>query len=954
MTSTTFFDAPGGIRKEGNSQTLTFTRTSDTTGTLCWAPTPPTPSTGCGTPSGHYSGGLLVGSTSPIEQPNKPTDGVCCYKGDPTFDPLAFAGDMLGNARVLWSSNTDTKTGCVTVDGLDAKCTAYYFAFFAIDNVCRYNQDGIYSYSLNHGGPKIECVSGSQTILTNGADLTSEIPATVDRLINYPVTMVVDGKPLELVLRGSELTTYQSAIDELTSAWKHIVPPLESEYPPFYGQFLQLGERWYQHNGVKYNEVFPKLQSTDPTLAIDGDLWFDTTARVLREFTIALGWSQVEPVITHPTDPTIVANEEMWFDGTTVRWFDGAVWVPVTAVYSQSTDPKLAPTLTGTTVWKRDGEFLRWNTSRNKWIPATALVYAGDLAAIPNGTLWFDLSGNALRMWNGVDWIAQAATVATQAPINPTLNQVWVDPVARVVRRYNPLIPQWETISATFYHKQLDIEAAGDLHYDPVAETLAIYDAMTLSWVDITSTLFATALDPSLPPTIPLDAVWFNTTHSLWFINSECGWEGTQEVIHSAVDPRTITTGFWFNSATQLWYERDGLLWTALNPTISAIDPTIPTLGSTWFDGVTLYQRSTPTDWTAVPFETTPSVVDVGARWLDNAGTLHVWTGTQWDTVTPPYTVATTETDNIVITSAFCGSGSYIDITKETLFSALRFTLCTPRQGNDGTSGVPMYDELGVGTDGSVDERRKIIDNLYMRLGAPTINVELTRDQMDLAVQRGLDYIRRDSGAGYNRGYFFLDLQAGQQKYVLTSKAVGFHKIVDVLYLYRPRGGFLNSTFGGEIYGQQLMQQLYVSGTFDILSYHLLASYQTVVAKLFASEFQFQWVERTRTLTIMRKIPRAERILVDAVIERTEQDLLTDRTTKNWIENWALTEAKIMLGDMRGKYATLPGAGGAVTLNASELKTEAVALQEKLVRELDDYMASDVETWGLGGTIAKG
>jgi hypothetical protein len=278
----------------------------------------------------------------------------------------------------------------------------------------------------------------------------------------------------------------------------------------------------------------------------------------------------------------------------------------------------------------------------------------------------------------------------------------------------------------------------------------------------------------------------------------------------------------------------------------------------------------------------------------------------------------------------------------------------TPVPGNDGNDGTPTYDMLGVGTDGSTAERRQIIDNLYMRLGAPSINVELTREQMDLAVQRGLDYIRRDSGAGYNRGYFFLDIRAGQQDYILSSKTVGFNKIVDIMFLYRPRGGFLNSTFGGEIYGQQMIQQLYVSGTFDILSYHLLASYQTVVQKLFASDFQFQFNERTRKLSIMRKIARNERILVDAIIEKTEQDLFTDRMTKNWIENWALSEAKIMLGDMRGKYSSLPGAGGAVTMNGSELKSDAIAMQDRLLKQLDDYNVSDIETWGLGSSIVKG
>jgi hypothetical protein len=104
----------------------------------------------------------------------------------------------------------------------------------------------------------------------------------------------------------------------------------------------------------------------------------------------------------------------------------------------------------------------------------------------------------------------------------------------------------------------------------------------------------------------------------------------------------------------------------------------------------------------------------------------------------------------------------------------------------------------------------------------------------------------------------------------------------------------------------------------------------------------------------MRSIGYAERILIDAVIERTEQDLLTDRMTKNWIEDWALSEAMIMLGNMRGKFSSLAGAGGSITLNAESLKSEAVAMQTALIQELEDFVASDIETWGIGASITKG
>lgn len=950
MTSTSFFDAPGGIRKEGNSQTLTFTRTSPTTGVVCWTPVPPVPAGGCGTP-GHYRGGVLIGNTSPIEQLHKPTDGTCCYKADPTFDPMLFAGDFINGARVLWSDNNDLTTSCVTVEGLDGNCTAYYFAFFAEDGVCRYNQDGIYSYSLNHGGPAIECIHGKQTIMTGGVNLADPIPATIDKTINYPIQMIVDGATLDLTIRGNQLTTYQSVIDELANAWKYTTAPIVSQYPPLYGNFYTDGAAWYQYNGVKYNQVYPILSATDPTNVVDGDLWVEYPSGRLME-SQNQQWVPVSNVVVFPSDPTIVAIGQYWYDGVAARKFDGTIWIPNTS-YIQATDPSIPKTMTATSIWQNGLTFSKWNISRNRWLPLTVLTTALDITNPVVDMLWFDQINSVLTKWNGTDWLGTTATVSATQPTGTTPNELWVDTTNKRVMTFDLFKNSWSRVDSIFYHKDPFQPIAGDLYYNTTTKLLFTYDDIIHNWVDVTTNVIVDVYDPTIPPTIADGALWYNSTNKLWMMRIGSNWQGVN-VLQMASDPRSITTGYWCNTSTMLWYQRNGNVWNQIHPSTQTVDPANPLLGTTWYDGTTLYQRNTTTTWVSVPFTTTPAVPTIGSRWLDLNGTLKMWSGTAWVELLPPYTVSITANDNIVVTSASCGSESYIDIRSAPLFSSLLFTLCTPIAGNDGTSGVPMYDALGIGTDGSVDERRKIIDNLYMRLGFPTIAVELDRNQMDLAVQKGLDLIRRDSGAGYSRGYFPLDLQPGQQQYVLTSKAVGFNKIVDILYLYRSRGSFLSSVTGSDMFAQQMLQQLYVAGTFDILSYHLVASYQTVVSKMFATELQFNWTERTRTLTLQRRIIRVERILVDATIERTEQDLLTDRMTKTWIENWAMSEAKIMLGDMRGKYGSLPGAGGSITLNADALKADAAALQERLLRELDDYNASDIETWGLGGSIARG
>jgi len=55
---------------------------------------------------------------------------------------------------------------------------------------------------------------------------------------------------------------------------------------------------------------------------------------------------------------------------------------------------------------------------------------------------------------------------------------------------------------------------------------------------------------------------------------------------------------------------------------------------------------------------------------------------------------------------------------------------------------------------------------------------------------------------------------------------------------------------------------------------------------------------------------------------------------KNWIQKYALACAKGVLGEIRGKYATLPGPGGGASLNGAALKQESEAEKQKLEEEL--------------------
>jgi hypothetical protein len=93
---------------------------------------------------------------------------------------------------------------------------------------------------------------------------------------------------------------------------------------------------------------------------------------------------------------------------------------------------------------------------------------------------------------------------------------------------------------------------------------------------------------------------------------------------------------------------------------------------------------------------------------------------------------------------------------------------------------------------------------------------------------------------------------------------------------------------------------------------------------------------------------------MEVVVERTEQQMIKDRYLKGWIEKYATMQCRLILSEIRGKYASLPGAGGGVALNAGELSARADSELMNLYEQLDDYLANNPEDYGMGSTFILG
>jgi hypothetical protein len=317
---------------------------------------------------------------------------------------------------------------------------------------------------------------------------------------------------------------------------------------------------------------------------------------------------------------------------------------------------------------------------------------------------------------------------------------------------------------------------------------------------------------------------------------------------------------------------------------------------------------------------------------------LFVWTGDVWQP-TSATTVITDIVDPVPgqagLPSGYPGVGDFFyNITQK----MLKTWNGTQWNSTEGESGVPSYQKQGVGTDLNYGPRVNLIDILKKQLGYPVVCVELIEDHFNIAIDNALQELRRRTDVAYHKEYFFMQLMRFQDVYYLNDPSTGTDKIVDVLKIHRLNMlGFVNFA-PDNIYAQQFLNQFYAPGVgYDLVSIHLVHAMSETYTQLFAGDVAYNWREASRELKLYRKFGSPEKVLLECSCEKPEQELLVDRWVQQWIQQWAESELMLILAHIRGKFTTLPGPGGGLSLNADTLISQAQSYQEDCLRQIKDF-----------------
>lgn len=239
--------------------------------------------------------------------------------------------------------------------------------------------------------------------------------------------------------------------------------------------------------------------------------------------------------------------------------------------------------------------------------------------------------------------------------------------------------------------------------------------------------------------------------------------------------------------------------------------------------------------------------------------------------------------------------------------------------------------------------RNKIIREIQLRLGAQMVDVELDPEHMDLAIDKALEKYRQRAENAVEETFVNLDIQADVNLYTLDPT------IIEVRDVYQRASGVTTSGVGSEFEpfsAQYLNTYLMQSGRAGGLAvYDALAQHHELLGRMFGAEYLFTWNRTKHTLLLHRRPKSQNTVYLHTFSYREDDDLFADYTVMPWIKDYALAMSKLMLGEARGKFATIAGPQGGTTLNGDQLKAEAQ--QELLQLEEDLKMYRDGSV-GLG------
>jgi len=223
---------------------------------------------------------------------------------------------------------------------------------------------------------------------------------------------------------------------------------------------------------------------------------------------------------------------------------------------------------------------------------------------------------------------------------------------------------------------------------------------------------------------------------------------------------------------------------------------------------------------------------------------------------------------------------------------------------------------------------KTIRDFVLARLGHPVVRVELTDFQIKTAIDESvtnLDY----HAPMWSTQIACFKTQAGQNRYLLP-----MHIAYNLSYVVYKKTLLSIQNMAGTLefdFFIKYFQDNFLFSDFAVSDFYLMQSHLEMIRKVLSQEGGWDVINGN----VLQLYPTPVLDSQDVILVYRALDSGTMHPYyKNWIQRYALAVAKGILGEIRGKYKTLPSPGGGAQLNGQELMEQSEKEKEKLKEEL--------------------
>ena len=230
--------------------------------------------------------------------------------------------------------------------------------------------------------------------------------------------------------------------------------------------------------------------------------------------------------------------------------------------------------------------------------------------------------------------------------------------------------------------------------------------------------------------------------------------------------------------------------------------------------------------------------------------------------------------------------------------------------------------------------RNKLSKEIELRLGGGMVDVELDPEHYELAADKALAKYRQRAENAVEESFVILELQTDVSDYTLPND------IMEVKDIYRRTTGISSGTGNNIEPFQAAYMNTYLLGSSrngGLATFDFLQQNRETMGRLFGAELMFTWRKQDNKLIIHRKIKAPDTAVLHVYNYRIDEDLLEDQYASPWIKDYAFAHARLMLAEARGKFTQIAGPQGGTTMNADQLRTDALQDIDKLEQELTVY-----------------